>query len=184
MIAAKKRALPRSGVSAGKAAPADAARRQAASGPPLARDATVNQYLAAYLMGLANRLTNGASNHYRRHWNIGMSEWRALIAVAHSNHRIVREVAEMADLDYAAASKSLKLLKARGFVEIEQTNRRGRASMASLTPAGLVLYQQLNKAAKARQKRLLAAFNAAETEQLWTLLRRLELQIPYMNAEP
>lgn len=177
MTAAKKRPRPLSGNAAGAALPASA-------GPPLARDATVNQYIAAYLMGLANRLGNGASNHYRRHWNIGMSEWRTLIAVARSNHRIVREVAEMADLDYAAASKSLKLLKQRGLVQIEQTNRRGRASMASLTPAGLVLYQQMNKAAKARQKRLLAAFDATEVEQLWTLLRRLELQIPYMNAEP
>lgn len=177
MTATGKRVLSNPKVHTGKAVPA-------VSAPLLARDATVNQYLAAYLMGLANRLGNGASNHYRKHWNIGMSEWRTLIAVARSNHRIVREVAEMADLDYAAASKSLKLLKQRGFVEIEQTNRRGRASMASLTPAGLVLYQQMSKAAKARQKRLLASFKATEIEQLWALLRRLELQIPYMNAEP
>jgi len=184
MTAAKKRVLPRSAVPAGNALLADAGLRQAVGGPPLARDATVNQYIAAYVMGLANRLANGASNHYRRHWNIGMSEWRTLIAVARSNHRIVREVAEMADLDYAAASKSLKLLKERGLVEIEQTNRRGRASVASLTPAGLVLYQQMSRSARARQKRLLASFEPAEVEQLWTLLRRLELQIPYMNTQP
>jgi DNA-binding MarR family transcriptional regulator len=159
-------------------------RRQPQGAAPLACDAVVNQYLAAYLMGLANRLSTGASNHYRRHWNIGMSEWRALIAVARSRHRIVREVAEQADLDYAAASKSLKLLQARGLVEVAQTRRRGRASVVSLTDEGLALYRQLSRSAIARQKRLLDAFSADEVAQLWALLRRLEVQIPRMNAEP
>lgn len=159
--------------------PPRAARRPA---PVAGSDAEVNRYLAAYIMGVANRLANGASNHYRKHFNLGMSEWRAVMAIGTSSHRIVREVAEMADLDYAAASKSLKVLQQRGWVEIEQTQRRGRAAIASLTPEGLALYRQLRDSARRRQKRLLAAFTPAEIETLWALLRRVEQAVPQMNA--
>ena len=154
-----------------------------ASAPTGARDAEVNSYLAAYIMGVANRLANGASNYYRGHFGMGMSEWRTMMAVGTTSNRIIREVAEMADLDYAAASKSLKLLKARGLVQIEQTNRRGRAAIASLTAEGLELHKLLRAAARRRHKRLVEAFTREELEQLWSLLLKVELQIGHMNAE-
>jgi DNA-binding MarR family transcriptional regulator len=165
------------------AAPAAPPKR--ASRPPAAinaSQATVNRYLAAYIMGVANRLANGASNHYRSRFNMGMSEWRAMMAIGTSSHRIVREVAEMADLDYAAASKSLKLLQQRGLVDTQLTQRRGRAALASLTPEGLAVYKQLRDSARQRQKRLVSSFSAEEIETLWALLQRVELAVPHMNA--
>ncbi len=150
--------------------------------PVAGSDAEVNRYLAAYIMGVANRLANGASNHYRTRFGMGMSEWRAMMAIGTSTHRIVREVAEMADLDYAAASKSLKVLAERGLVEIEQTRSRGRAAIASLTPAGLEVYRKLRDSARRRQARLLSTFSREEVETLWSLLRRIEAQVPHMNA--
>jgi DNA-binding MarR family transcriptional regulator len=146
-------------------------------------DVEVNRYIAAYIMGLANRLSNGASNYYRRHYNLGMSEWRAMMAIGTSTHRIVREVAEMADLDYAAASKSLRLLQRRGLVDVVQTRRRGRAAIASLTEEGLTLYRQLSASSRQRQQRLLSVLAPHEVDALWALLRRLEAGIAHMNAE-
>jgi DNA-binding MarR family transcriptional regulator len=150
--------------------------------PVAASEAEINRYLAAYIMGVANRLANGASNHYRSRFNMGMSEWRAMMAIGTSTHRIVREVAEMADLDYAAASKSLKLLQARGLVAMEQTQRRGRAAIASLTPEGLEVWRKLRDSARRRQQRLVATFTADEVKQLRALLQRIEQHIPDMNA--
>jgi DNA-binding MarR family transcriptional regulator len=143
----------------------------------------VHRYLAAYVMGLANRLSSGASAHYRKHWNIGMSEWRAMMAIGESSHRIAREVAEMADLDNAAVSKSLKALQERGFVELELTGRRGGATLVKLTPAGLAVYEELRASAERRQQRLVAAFTPEEASTLWTLLRKLHLQVPVMNTD-
>ncbi len=151
--------------------------------PPAGYIAEVNQYLAAYIMGVANRLARGASNHYRKRFNMGMSEWRTMMAIGSSTHRIVWEVAEMADLDNAAVSKSLKLLKARGLVAIEQTNRRGRAAIASLTPEGKEVHKKLKAVAKKRQIRLLDGFEPHEVEMLWFLLKKIEKQVPAMNAD-
>lgn len=162
------------------AAPRRAARQPAAVAGP---DAAVNRYIAAYIMGVANRLASGASNHYRKNFNLGMPEWRTMMAIGTSSHRIVREISERADIDYAAASKSLRVLEERGLVAIEQTNRRGRAALARLTPEGLLIYQKLRESARKRQRRLVSSFTPAEIEQLWSLLRRIEAQVSYMNAD-
>ena len=174
------RSVPVASTASDPSPPRRAARRPAAVA---GADANVNRYIAAYIMGVANRLANGASAHYRKKFGLGMSEWRTIMAIGTSDHRIVREVAEKADIDYAAASKSLRVLEQRGLVQIEQTSRRGRAAITKLTPEGLVLYRQLLESSRKRQKRLLSGFTADEVEQLWSLLRRVEIQIPYMNAE-
>lgn len=160
--------------------PRRAARRPAAV---VGSEANVNRYIAAYIMGVANRLANGASAHYRKKFNLGMSEWRTIMAIGTSDHRIVREVAEKADLDYAAASKSLRVLEDRGLVTIEHTSRRGRAAIAKLTDEGLILYRKLLESSRKRQKRLLSGFSQEEIHQLWSLLRRIEEQVPFMNAD-
>lgn len=144
--------------------------------------ASVNRFLAAYIMGVANRLANGASNYYRTHFNLGMSEWRAMMAIGATAESIVREVAEMADLDYAAASKSVRVLEDRGFVSVEQTTGRGRAAIVRLTDEGNKIYKKLRSAAKRRQTRLISEFTAQEVEVLWALLRRVEQQVPHMNS--
>ena len=159
--------------------PRRAARRPA---PVPAGEAEVNRYLAAYIMGVANRLANGASSYYRKHFNMGMSEWRSMMAIGSRSGLIVREVAERADIDYAAASKSLRVLQERGLVDIEQTQTRGRAAKAILTAEGQLMYRRLRDAARLRQKRLVAAFDDAEVKRLWELLRKVEAQVPVMNA--
>jgi DNA-binding MarR family transcriptional regulator len=145
--------------------------------------ASVNRFLAAYIMGVANRLANGASSYYRTHFNLGMSEWRAMMAIGATAESIVREVAEMADLDYAAASKSVRVLEQRGFVSVEQTTGRGRAAIVRLTPEGAVVYKKLKDAARRRQTKLIDAFDADEVDVLWALLRRVEQQVPHMNSD-
>jgi DNA-binding MarR family transcriptional regulator len=149
---------------------------------PGVTEPAVHEYLAAYVMGIANRLAKGASTYYRTHWNIGMPEWRAIMAIGTSTHRIAREVAEMADLDNAAASKSLRLLKEKGLVELEPTARRGGATLVKLTREGLALHRKLKVSAKRRQQRLLSAFTPEESDSLWQLLRKLHRQIPAMNT--
>jgi DNA-binding MarR family transcriptional regulator len=162
---------------------ADKPRPVAPKAAPEPDDPSVKRYLAAFIMGIANRLGNGASNHYRKHFDLGMSEWRAMMALGVQDELIVRQVAELADLDQAAASKSVRLLEARGLVDVEQTSRRGRAAIVRLTPLGRDTYARLRVAAERRQQQLVAAFTPEELATLWALLKRVEQQVPAMNAE-
>ena len=46
-----------------------------------------------------------------------------------------------------------------------------------------MVYRQLRSAARRRQQRLVAAFTPEEVDTLWSLLRRVEQAVPYMNAD-
>jgi DNA-binding MarR family transcriptional regulator len=105
------------------------------------------------------------------------------MAIGATAESIVREVAEMADLDYAAASKSVRVLEDRGFVSVEQTTGRGRAAIVRLTTEGAEIYKKLHDAARRRQTRLISEFTPQEVDVLWALLRRVEQQVPHMNSD-
>jgi len=176
-------ATPAAATRSPRVAPSPPPRAAARPAPVSGPQASVNKYLAAYIMGVANRLANGASNHYRSRFNLGMSEWRAMMALGESEALIVREVAEMADLDYAAASKSVRFLQERGLVSIEQTSSRGRAAIVRLTEEGTEVQAKLRESAQQRQERLVSGFSPAELQTLWALLQRVEAQVSLMNAE-
>jgi len=106
--------------------------------PVKGSQATVNRFLAAYIMGVANRLANGASNHYRSKFNLGMSEWRAMMALGTGEGIIVREVAQMADLDYAAASKSVRVLEDRASSRLSKLRAEGAQRSSDSPHKGLV----------------------------------------------
>lgn len=142
-----------------------------------------DDYIAVLIIGLAYRLNRGAANYYKSHWGLGVAEWRVILSLGKKSNLIVREVAEVADLDNAAASRSLGLLKKLGLVEVMPTTSRGNAAFAKLTPEGRALHRQLKAAARRRQKKLIATLAPAELAQLTTLLRRLVDRVPQMNAE-
>lgn len=81
--------------------------------PAPAAGALAEDHIAVLITGLANRLNRGASNYYRKHWDIGTAEWRIILCLAKWTDLSVGEIAEAADLDNAAASRSLKVLRHR-----------------------------------------------------------------------
>jgi DNA-binding MarR family transcriptional regulator len=161
---------------------ASTARVRSADVPSGSDSLPAQLFIGALIMGIANRMMTGASNHHRTRWNLGISEWRALVALGGAKGLIMRELAVRADLDYALASKSLKVLEQRGLVTLEQTQTRGRATVVQLTPAGKALRSEMMKASTRRQKRLLSTFSDEEARTLRELLVKLDRQIPHMNA--
>lgn len=146
--------------------------------PPLAQD-----YLAVLVMTLAGRLNRGASNYYLRHFDIGMTEFRIVLAVGMAKGLNISEVATAADVDKASASRSLRLLQGRGIVELEQTRTRGRASIVRLTPEGKSLERDVRKAARRRDKSFFAALSVQERTLVFELIRKLINSIPDMNKD-
>jgi DNA-binding MarR family transcriptional regulator len=160
---------PSAAVSAGLAAPI----------APLAEE-----YLAVLVMSLAGRLARGASSYYLRHFDIGMADYRIILALGLSKGLNISAVATAADVDKAAASRSLRLLEQRGIVELEQTNSRGRAAIVHLTQAGSALEGQLKKSSRQRERRFIAGLSVAEREQATLLLKKLIAGVAHMNQEP
>ena len=134
----------------------------------LAREQT-----AVLISTLGARFSRGAMAYYRTAWNISTVEWRLLMILNRIEALNVSELSDAADVDKAAASRSLVLLQQRKLVSIEQTRSRGRAAIAKLTAEGRKLSAKLAQASREREARLFKDFTAAEKECLNDLLLRL-----------
>ncbi len=140
-----------------------------------------DDYVAVLVIAVANRLTRGASKYYREVWNLGVVEWRILICLGHKSRRAIGAIAEAADVDKGAVSRSVKLLGERGLIATEAGGRR--INLVSLTEAGKRLLEDLKAAGRRREQRLMAGFDASEGAMVRSLLRRLLAQVDFMNAK-
>ena len=111
--------------------------------------------------------------YYRTAWDISTVEWRLLLTLSRIESLNVSELSDAADVDKAAASRSLGLLQERKLVSVEQTRSRGRAAIVKLTAEGLKLAAKLAQVSREREARLFKDFTAAEKKCLNELLQRL-----------
>ena len=135
-------------------------------------------YIAVQIIGLASRLNREASAFYRSGWDISMAEWRLLLVLRRTGALNISELAEQADIDKAAASRSLKLLQDRGLIDVEMTRSRGRAAITRLTQRGHDLAETLKEHGDDRQERLFEAFSPADMRQLSLLLTAVAKELP------
>lgn len=135
------------------------------------------------VMALAQRLQQSGSKYYFRHWRIGLTEHRLILALGKKDGIAVGKLAAIADLDKAAVSRGLKLLEQNGFIATEQTATRGRAVIVTLTAAGRNLQKELLAALRRRDKRFVKGFSPAECVKLRRMIERLIANIAYMNQE-
>ncbi len=157
------------------------ARAAVAADPALGRSLPplTDEYTAWLITSLARRLTRNASHHYTRHWHIGSTEYRLLMSLGRTGPCSAVQAAAGADVDKAAASRSLKLLLAAGLIE---TVRIGRRMETQLTADGRQLHANLVEQTARRDGRLTSGMAPADIERLRADLRRLLDNLPYMNA--
>ncbi len=151
-----------------------------ASGEPKRASGLADDYVAVLIIAIANRLTRGASKYYREVWNLGVVEWRVIVSLRQEGRRSIGEIAEAADLDKGAVSRSVKLLCERGLLNAE--SGVGQLNQVSLTATGKRLLEKLRAAGRRREARLMAGFTPDERPLLLGFLNRLLSQVDFMNA--
>ncbi len=137
--------------------------------------------LTFLVTSLAGRLNRGATSFYLNQFDIGLTEFRVVMALGTADSLNVGEVAHAAEIDKAAASRSLKLLQERGLVQMEQTSTRGRAAIVHITKAGGDFVRDVHRVARQRERRFVSTLSANEREQVSNLIRKLIGGIPAMN---
>lgn len=159
---------------------APAAARPDGAGPVVDRavPALATDYTAWLVTSLAIRLSRGASNYYTRTWGIGSTEYRLVMALGRVGAGNAVHVAAAADVDKAAASRSLKSLHDRGIVDLQ---RSGREVAVSLTADGAAMHAALAAASRRRDRRLTRGMSPADVARFTADLRRLIDNIGHMN---
>jgi DNA-binding MarR family transcriptional regulator len=139
------------------------------------------RYVPGLLTFLANKLATGASQCYRKHFGIGVVEWRMLSMLAVENDITANRICQVIGLDKSAVSRSLQTLEAAGHVTSKADSRDGRRNTVSLTPSGQALHDRVLKVALERERRLLSGLTPAEVDTLVDLLGRMHAQIAHVN---
>ncbi|MCA1454677.1 MarR family transcriptional regulator [Bradyrhizobium sp. BRP22] len=141
------------------------------------------EHVAVLVSTIGMRLNRGATAYYRSVWNIGAVEWRLIMTLKSISSLNVSELSDAADIDKAAASRSLAILEERGLVSVEQTRSRGRAAIAKLTAEGRKFAAKLTEVSRERDARLFREFSPPDKERLRDLLHRLSRSLEKADWE-
>lgn len=156
-------------------------RQSQASRAEVGQTLDLERYVPALLVFLANKITNGSSNIFRKNFGVGVIEWRCMGVIAGEPWASPSRICQVIGLDKAAVSRSIRLLAEKRLVEIRSSSHRRRFLEVALTEKGCRLYDRMAKLALEREKRLLADIRADELELLISMLNRMHKRIPTFN---
>ncbi|MBD8493076.1 MarR family winged helix-turn-helix transcriptional regulator [Pseudomonas syringae] len=139
------------------------------------------RYVPGLLTFLTNKLGTGASQCYRKHFGIGLVEWRMLSMLAVESDITANRICQVVGLDKSAASRSLQTLEAAGHIRSQVDPRDARRYTISLTDSGQALHDRVIKVALERERRLLSDLSPQEVDTLIELLGRLQRQVGHVN---
>ena len=139
------------------------------------------RYVPAQLNFLSNKLSSGASQCYRKHFEIGVVEWRMLSMLAVESGITANRICQVIGLDKSAVSRALHALEVAGRVRTEADPADGRRYTVSLTESGTQLYKRVLKVALERERRLFSGLSPSEVDTLIDLLGRLNAQVANVN---
>lgn len=151
------------------------------SGAKVKATLDLERYVPALLVFLANKMTNSASNVYRKNFGVGVIEWRCMGLIAIEPWVSPNRICQVIGLDKAAVSRSIRALEEMELVEVRSSAHRRRFLEVALTEKGCRLYDRLMQVACERERRLLADLTPEELELLINMLNRLHRQIPAVN---
>lgn len=155
------------------------ARKTEALGP---RVLDLDRYTVAYMVWTANKLSRGASHTYLKVFGVGVEVWRCLVLLAIHGSIAAQQISQVMVMDKAAVSRCFKILQAKGLIVMGLNASDGRVRIATLTPKGRALHDQILEIALERERALLTVLSVSERETLLRLLKRVHENLPAVEA--
>ncbi|WP_291085106.1 MarR family transcriptional regulator [Hydrogenophaga sp.] len=162
-----------------KMPPASAPTRKASSKVAAARAVVdLERYAPAFFTWIANKLSGGASTAYLSVFNVGIETWRLLVLLAIEKSLTAQAISRTIGMDKASVSRAFKSMQTRGLITIGLDDADGRLRVATITPKGRALHDEILELAMERERAFLSVLNDKERETLIGLLRRLHDNLP------
>ena len=141
----------------------------------------LDRYVPAFLTWIANKLSRGASQQYLKVFDVGIETWRCLVLLAIEGSISAQKVSRVIGMDKASVSRCFKGMQAKGLIVMQLDPSDGRLRIATLTPKGRALHDQIMGVALERERAFLAVLSDAERDTLIGLLRRLHDNLPAVD---
>jgi DNA-binding MarR family transcriptional regulator len=142
----------------------------------------LDRHVPYFFTYISNRLSRGASDTYRHHFGIGITEWRVMGVLAGMPDITANQIINEIGLDKAAVSRSLHELERQKLVVSEPDPKDNRSRILRLSRSGDKLHDRIIIAALAREERLLSGLSSQELETLVVCLRKLRGNVGLANA--
>jgi DNA-binding MarR family transcriptional regulator len=141
----------------------------------------LTSYVPALLTFVSNKLTRSGSALYRRHFGVGITEWRILAMLAVEPSIPATRICQVIGFDKGPVSRSLAFMEGRGLVTIRPDEADTRRRLATLTPAGRALHDRIIVVALERERRLLSCLTAEQRSTLVEVLNLLHDNLADVN---
>jgi len=142
----------------------------------------LDNYAPAYLTWIANKLSSGASQAYLAAFDVGIESWRVLVLLAIEGSISAQKACGVIGMDKASMSRCFKSMQSRGFIKLALDPQDGRARIATLTPAGRAIHDQIRSIAMERERALMSVLSAAERKIFLEFLHRLHENLPAVEV--
>ncbi len=133
----------------------------------------LDHYTVAYLVWTANKLSRGASYSYLKVFGVGVETWRCLVLLAIHDSIAAQQVSQVMGMDKGSVSRCFKIMQAKGLILMRLDASDGRVRIATLTPKGRALHDQILEMALERERALLSVLSESDRETLLRLLKRV-----------
>ena len=138
----------------------------------------LERYVPAFLTWIANKLSGGASTAYLSAFNVGIETWRLLVLLAIEKSLTAQAISRTIGMDKSSVSRAFKSMHLRGLITIGLDDADGRLRVATITPKGRALHDEILELAMERERAFLSVLNDKDRENLIGLLRRLHDNLP------
>jgi DNA-binding MarR family transcriptional regulator len=141
----------------------------------------LERYVPAYLTWIANKLSGGASTAYLSAFNVGIETWRLLVLLAIEKSLTAQAISRTIGMNKSSVSRAFKNMQMRELITIGLDDADGRLRVATITPKGRALHDQILELAMERERAFLSVLNDKDRETLIRLLRRLHDNLPVVE---
>lgn len=127
----------------------------------------------AMLMSFAaNKFTEGASNYFSEHFDLGTVDWRMLLLLARKPGVTSAQAANTIGVDKGTVSRSVSRLTKSELITLSDLHANGRSRGLTLSQSGRELHDKVLHAAASQNRFLMKGFDPAEVEVFCDLLLR------------
>ena len=141
----------------------------------------LERYVPAYLTWIANKLSGGASTAYLSAFNVGIETWRLLVLLAIEKSLTAHAISRTIGMDKSSVSRAFKSMQLRELITIGLDDADGRLRVATITPKGRALHNEIIELAMERERAFLSVLNDKDRETLISNIRRLHDNLPVVE---
>ncbi len=135
---------------------------------------SVDSFITTQMSRVGNALRRTITLPYAEKFGLTVAEWRMLSVLAEARRLPFAELVAQSATDKSLVSRALRLLEARGLVELQaQPGAPRKGLVCHIMPAGITLYEQAMPIARQRQAAMLLVLTPDERTVMYRVLKKL-----------